>query len=221
MYDRIKGFRDFYPGEMAARRATIDTLEDAARRYGFREVATPALERAELWTDKAATRSSRNCTLRGPGWTPRGDDAGTDAHRRADGRRQTTGAVEADQVVLDAAVLALRTGPAGRQREFYQTNVDIFGSSEPEADAEMGRRRPHRPRTHRRPVRVPNLTPRRLRRRPRDVRRRRRRRRRHPRRRQIRQTRDCGVPRPADRAGCRPTRPSSSPTSSPAAISRT
>jgi len=43
MYDRIKGFRDFYPGEMSARRATIDVLEETAREYGFREIGTPAL----------------------------------------------------------------------------------------------------------------------------------------------------------------------------------
>ena len=40
-------------------------------------------------------------------------------------------------MVLDAAVLALRAGPAGPIPEFYQTNVDIFGSAEPEADAEI------------------------------------------------------------------------------------
>ena len=29
MYDRLKGFRDFYPEEMAARREVIDTVETA------------------------------------------------------------------------------------------------------------------------------------------------------------------------------------------------
>ncbi len=64
-------------------------------------------------------------------------DAGTDADRRPDGRRQATGAIEADQVGLFPPVLALRAGPTGRFREFYQTNVDIFGSAEPTADAEI------------------------------------------------------------------------------------
>ena len=31
MYDRLKGFQDFYPAEMAARRAMFETLEATAR----------------------------------------------------------------------------------------------------------------------------------------------------------------------------------------------
>ena len=53
MYDRIKGFRDFYPEEMGARRQVIDTVEGTARRYGFREVGTPALEPAAMYADKS------------------------------------------------------------------------------------------------------------------------------------------------------------------------
>ncbi|MFW5935371.1 MAG: ATP phosphoribosyltransferase regulatory subunit, partial [Halolamina sp.] len=53
MYDRLKGFKDFYPDEMAARRAVIDTTEGVARRYGFREIATPALEDVQMYVDKS------------------------------------------------------------------------------------------------------------------------------------------------------------------------
>ena len=53
MYDGLKGFRDFYPGEMSARREVIDTLEETARRYGFREVGTPAMERTRMYVDKS------------------------------------------------------------------------------------------------------------------------------------------------------------------------
>jgi len=138
MYDRIKGFRDFYPSEMAARREAIDTLEDAARRYGFREIGTPALERAELWTDKSGDdiveelyafedRGGRHVTLT-PELTP-----------------TVARMVVAKQQELSKPIKWFSTRPfwryeqvqQGRQREFYQTNVDIFGSSEPEADAEI------------------------------------------------------------------------------------
>ncbi|ADD05098.1 histidine--tRNA ligase [Natrialba magadii ATCC 43099] len=138
MYDRIKGFRDFYPGEMAARRATIDTLEDTARGYGFREIGTPALERAEMWTDKS------------------GDDIVDELYAFEDqGGRHVTLTPEltptvarmvvAKQQELSKPIKWFSTRPfwryeqvqQGRQREFYQTNVDIFGSSEPEADAEI------------------------------------------------------------------------------------
>ncbi|MEY7848806.1 histidine--tRNA ligase [Natrarchaeobius sp. A-rgal3] len=138
MYDRIKGFRDFYPGEMAARRAAVDTIEDAARRYGFREIGTPALERAEMWTDKS------------------GDDIVEELYSFEDqGGRHVTLTPEltptvarmvvAKQQALSKPIKWFSTRPfwryeqvqQGRQREFYQTNVDIFGSSEPEADAEI------------------------------------------------------------------------------------
>ncbi|WP_394739038.1 histidine--tRNA ligase [Natronococcus roseus] len=138
MYDGIKGFRDFYPGEMAARRATIDTIEDTARRYGFREIGTPALERAEMWTDKSGDeiveelyafedQGGRHVTLT-PELTP-----------------TVARMVVAKQQELSKPIKWFSTRPfwryeqvqQGRQREFYQTNVDIFGSSEPEADAEI------------------------------------------------------------------------------------
>ncbi|APX97953.1 histidine--tRNA ligase [Natronorubrum daqingense] len=138
MYDRIKGFRDFYPGEMAARREAIDTLEDTARGYGFREIGTPALERAELWTDKSGDdivdelysfedRGGRHVTLT-PELTP-----------------TVARMVVAKQQELSKPIKWVSTRPfwryeqvqQGRQREFYQTNVDIFGSSEPDADAEI------------------------------------------------------------------------------------
>ncbi|SDK82490.1 histidine--tRNA ligase [Natronorubrum texcoconense] len=138
MYDRIKGFRDFYPGEMAARRATIDVVEETARGYGFREIGTPALERAELWTDKS------------------GDDIVDELYSFEDqGGRHVTLTPEltptvarmvvAKQQALSKPIKWFSTRPfwryeqvqQGRQREFYQTNVDIFGSSEPEADAEI------------------------------------------------------------------------------------
>ncbi|WP_255170564.1 histidine--tRNA ligase [Natrononativus amylolyticus] len=138
MYDRIKGFRDFYPGEMAARRATIDTLEETARSYGFREIGTPALERAEMWTDKSGDeivdelyafedRGGRHVTLT-PELTP-----------------TVARMVVAKQQALAKPIKWFSTRPfwryeqvqQGRQREFYQTNVDVFGSSEPEADAEV------------------------------------------------------------------------------------
>ncbi|MHC3439160.1 histidine--tRNA ligase [Natrialbaceae archaeon A-gly3] len=138
MYDRIKGFRDFYPDEMVARRATTDVLEGTARRYGFREIGTPALERAQMWTDKSGDdiveelyafedQSGRHVTLT-PELTP-----------------TVARMVVAKQQELSKPIKWFSTRPfwryeqvqQGRKREFYQTNVDIFGSAEPEADAEI------------------------------------------------------------------------------------
>jgi histidyl-tRNA synthetase len=138
MYDGLKGFKDFYPREMAAHRAVIDTVEDTAARYGFREIETPRLERAEMWTDKS------------------GDEIVDELYAFEDkGGRMVTLAPEltptvarmvvAKQQALSKPIKWRSTRPfwryeavqQGRFREFYQTNVDIFGSSEPDADAEI------------------------------------------------------------------------------------
>ncbi|WP_313693838.1 histidine--tRNA ligase [Halorarum halobium] len=137
-YERLKGFRDFYAPEMAARREVIDTIEDVARRYGFREIDTPRLERAEMWTDKS------------------GDDIVDELYAFEDhGGRHVTLAPELTPTVarmyaakaqeLSKPVKWVSTRPfwryeqvqQGRFREFHQTNVDVFGSAEPEADAEV------------------------------------------------------------------------------------
>ena len=138
MYDRLKGFRDFYPDEMTARREVIDTVEGAAARYGFREIDTPTLEATELYTDKSGDeivdqlytftdKGGREVTLT-PELTP-----------------TVARMVVAKQQALSKPIKWYSTRPfwryeqvqQGRFREFYQTNVDIFGSDEPAADAEI------------------------------------------------------------------------------------
>ena len=138
MYDRLKGFRDFYPEEMAARREIVDTVEDACRRYGFRETASPFLEPAEMWTDKS------------------GEDIVDELYAFEDkGERHVTLAPEltptvarmiaAKQQELSKPIKWFSTRPfwryeqvqQGRFREFYQTNADIFGTDDPRADAEV------------------------------------------------------------------------------------
>jgi len=138
MYDRLKGFRDFYPEEMAARREIVDTVEDACRRYGFRETASPFLEPAEMWTDKSGEdivdelyafedRGERHVTL-APELTP-----------------TVARMIAAKQQELSKPIKWFSTRPfwryeqvqQGRFREFYQTNVDIFGTDDPRADAEV------------------------------------------------------------------------------------
>ncbi|MFC7167443.1 histidine--tRNA ligase [Halospeciosus flavus] len=138
MYERLKGFRDFYPGEMRARRETIDTLESAAQRYGFREVGTPALERTEMYVDKSGEEIVDELYA----FT---DQGGRDVAMTPELTPTVARMVVAKQQELSKPIKWYSTRPfwryeepqSGRFREFYQTNVDIFGSSEPEADAEV------------------------------------------------------------------------------------
>ena len=137
-YERLKGFKDFYPEEMAPRREVVDTMEETARRYGFREIATPALEDVEMFVEKSGPdivdelyafedKGGRHVTLT-PELTP-----------------TVARMVVAKQQALSKPIKWFSTRPfwryeqvqQGRFREFYQINVDTFGSSEPEADAEI------------------------------------------------------------------------------------
>ncbi|MFB6280709.1 MAG: histidine--tRNA ligase [Haloferacaceae archaeon] len=138
MYERLKGFRDFYPGEMAARRAMTETVEAAARRYGFREVGTPALERQRLYTDKSGEEIVEELYAF--------EDRGGRAVAMTPELTPTVARMVVDRgQALAKPIKWFSTRPfwryeqvqQGRFREFYQTNIDVFGSAEPSADAEV------------------------------------------------------------------------------------
>jgi histidyl-tRNA synthetase len=138
MYDRLKGFRDFYAEEMAARRQVFDTVEDAAARYGFREIATPALERTQMYVDKSGEEIVEELYAFE-------DKGGREVSLTPELTPTVARMVVEKQQELSKPIKWISTRPfwrfeqvqQGRFREFYQTNVDIFGSSEPEADAEV------------------------------------------------------------------------------------
>ncbi|EMA48303.1 histidyl-tRNA ligase [Halococcus morrhuae DSM 1307] len=138
MYDRIKGFRDFYPGEMSARREVIDDVEEVAQRYGFREIGTPALERTQMYADKSGeeiVEELYNFT----------DHGGREVAMTPELTPTVARMVVEKQQALSKPIKWVSSRPfwryeavqQGRFREFYQTNVDIFGSAEPIADAEI------------------------------------------------------------------------------------
>jgi len=138
MYDRIKGFRDFYPEEMQARRQVTDTIEAVARQYGFREIGTPALERAEVYADKSGEEILEELYSFE-------DKGGRELALTPELTPTVARMVVAKQQELSKPIKWMSTRPfwryeepqQGRFREFYQTNVDIFGSSDPAADAEI------------------------------------------------------------------------------------
>ncbi|WP_128476643.1 histidine--tRNA ligase [Halorussus pelagicus] len=138
MYDRIKGFRDFYPGEMGARREMFDALESTARQYGFREVGTPALERTQMYVDKSGEEIVEELYSFE-------DQGGRDVAMTPELTPTVARMVVAKQQELSKPIKWFSSRPfwryeepqSGRKREFYQTNVDIFGSSAPESDAEL------------------------------------------------------------------------------------
>jgi len=138
MYERVKGFRDFYPPEMRARRQVMDTLEAAAIRHGFREVGTPAVESVDMYVDKSGEEIVEELYA----FEDRG---GRDVALTPELTPTVARMVVAKQQELSKPIKWVSTRPfwryeepqQGRFREFYQTNVDCFGSSDPAADAEV------------------------------------------------------------------------------------
>ncbi|WP_420182369.1 histidine--tRNA ligase [Haloarcula sp. KBTZ06] len=138
MYDSVKGFRDFYPEEMQARRWAMDTLEDVAQRYGFRGIGTPALEPTEMYVDKSGEEIVEELYSFE-------DKGGREVALTPELTPTVARMFVAKQQELSKPIKWVSTRPfwryeepqQGRFREFYQTNVDIFGSAEPTADAEI------------------------------------------------------------------------------------
>ncbi len=134
----VKGFRDFYPGEMSARREVVDTVETAAARYGFREIGTPHLERTQMYVDKSGEEIVEELYAFE-------DKGGREVALTPELTPTVARMVVAKQQALSKPIKWVSTRPfwryeqvqQGRFREFYQTNADIFGSEEPEADAEI------------------------------------------------------------------------------------
>jgi histidyl-tRNA synthetase len=137
-HEGLKGFRDFYPPEMAARRAVVDAVESTARRYGFREIATPALERQRLYTEKSGAEIVEELYA----FTDRG---GRDVALTPELTPTVARMVVERGQEFSKPIKWFSTRPfwryeqvqQGRFREFYQTNVDVFGSADPAADAEV------------------------------------------------------------------------------------
>ena len=138
MYDGLKGFREFYPGEQSARREVTDAIEDTAARYGFREVATPALERTAMYVDKSGEEIVDELYAFE-------DKGGREVSLTPELTPTVARMVVAKGQELSKPIKWVSTRPfwryeqvqQGRFREFYQTNVDVFGSAAPEADAEV------------------------------------------------------------------------------------
>ncbi|MDY6769674.1 MAG: HisS family protein, partial [Candidatus Nanohaloarchaea archaeon] len=136
-FQRLKGFREFLPGEMAARREVFDRIEQVARRYGFRQIDTPSLESTDLYRVKSGDelleqtfsfedQGGREVTLL-PEMTP------TRARLVAERRDLSLPVKWYDQTKR----WRYEAPQKGRLREFYQMDMDIFGADSVQADAEI------------------------------------------------------------------------------------
>jgi histidyl-tRNA synthetase len=145
--ERLPGFRDFYPEPLPSRDAgwsaevrnyIFDTWRSVAGRYGFREYDGPPLEPLELYTTKSGdelVRQMFNFTDKGerevalrPEMTP------TLARMVAAHARNYRKPIKWFAI---PQLFRYERPSKGRFREHFQLNADIFGETDPAADAEL------------------------------------------------------------------------------------
>src|SRR5881409_2989995 len=134
----LPGFRDFYPEELSLRNHIFATWREVARRYGFQEYDGPPLEPLELFTTKSGDeivgqlynftdKGDRAVALR-PEMTP------TLARMVADHARNYKKPIKWFAI---PQLFRYERPSKGRFREHFQLNADIFGETDPAADAEL------------------------------------------------------------------------------------
>jgi histidyl-tRNA synthetase len=144
--ERLPGFRDFYPEPLPqqnvwsadVRNYIFDRWRSVARSYGFREYDGPPLETLELYTTKSGDeivaqlynfvdKGNREVALR-PEMTP------TLARMVAAHERNYKKPIKWFAI---PQLFRYERQQKGRLREHFQFNADIFGETDPAADAEL------------------------------------------------------------------------------------
>ncbi len=135
----VKGTRDFYPEEMAARSWLQSILREVSESFGYQEYDGPFLEKIDLYAAKSGEELVKEQSFvfedRGGGWVTLRPEL-TPSLARMVAQKQ------------NELIYPLRWwsfGPfwryerpqKGRTREFFQWNIDLIGASSVEADAEL------------------------------------------------------------------------------------
>ena len=138
VFQRLPGFRDFPPEELALRSHIQDAWRRVSRRYGFQEYDGPPLEPLELYVEKSGAeivgqlynftdKGGRAVAMR-PEMTP--------SLARILGDR-SRGMSKPIRWFSMPQLFRYERQQRGRLREHYQWNVDIVGEDDVAADAEV------------------------------------------------------------------------------------
>lgn len=134
-----KGTRDYYPEDMRLRNYIFATWRRAAQTFGYEEYGTPLLEPLDVYTAKSGQelageqtytftdRGGRTVAIR-PEMTP-------SVSRLVAARRQEL--AYPARLFNVANFMRYERPQRGREREFWQLNVDIFGVDSMQAEIEI------------------------------------------------------------------------------------
>ncbi|TKJ17182.1 histidine--tRNA ligase [Candidatus Woesearchaeota archaeon B3_Woes] len=137
-FQNPKGTEDYYPEEMSIRNKVFDVLRKNALKFGFLEVDSPVIEDLDLLKAKQGDEIIKQIFIT----EKKGDE---ELALRAEFTPSLARMFIAKQKAIPKPVkwfcinrvFRYEKPQAGRQREFFQFNVEIYGCSKPEADAEI------------------------------------------------------------------------------------
>lgn len=134
-----KGTRDYYPADKRIQNYIFGTWAKTARRFGYEEYAAPLLEPLEVYTAKSGQELAGEQTYR---FVDRGDrevvirpEMTPSISRMMAARRQEM--AYPARLFSIANFMRYERPQRGREREFWQLNVDMFGAEGVQADAEI------------------------------------------------------------------------------------
>lgn len=134
-----KGTRDYYPAEKRIQNYIFTVWARTAKKFGYEEYGAPMLEPLEVYTAKSGDELAGEQTYR---FTDRGDrqvairpEMTPSISRMVAARRQEL--AYPARLFSIANFMRYERPQRGREREFWQMNVDMFGADGPQADAEI------------------------------------------------------------------------------------
>ncbi len=133
----LKGFRDFLPQDVINRQYAVNIIKTQFERYGFQPIETPAVEYLETFIGNVGEDEKLFMKFE--------DHGGRKVALRYDQTIPTCRFIAQykDKLTFPFKRYQIQTvwrsekPQKGRYREFLQCDADIFGISEPEADAEV------------------------------------------------------------------------------------
>lgn len=134
-----KGTRDYYPADKRVQNYIFSTWRRVAEQYGYEEYATPLLEPLDMYAAKSGQEIVNEQTYT---FTDRGDrqvairPEMTPSVSRLVAQRRQELAYPA-RLYSIANFMRYERPQRGREREFWQLNVDMFGVDGVVADAEI------------------------------------------------------------------------------------
>ena len=138
VFQTVRGMRDLLPDEAERLTFVMSKARETARLYGYREVVTPVIEPYELLAAKAGEEiRQRMFTFKDMG----NRTVALRPEFTASIARLATTALKNEPKPLRTlsvgSVYRYDEPQRGRYREFYQSDFEIIGTNNPEADAEI------------------------------------------------------------------------------------